>query len=57
MQSNGSLEAKANGEDAGSIQEMEKQLGTWNEWPPQADLAKLIEERFPFDRLKEMIDK
>ncbi|MFI5129054.1 MAG: hypothetical protein ACHQFX_03645 [Chitinophagales bacterium] len=29
----------------------------WNEWKPQADIAKLIEERFPFDKLQAMIDK
>jgi hypothetical protein len=29
----------------------------WNEWKPQADLAKLIEEEFPFDKLQAMIDK
>ncbi len=30
---------------------------TWEEWKPTADLAKLIEENFPFDKLQEMIDK
>ena len=30
---------------------------TWNEWKPQADIAKLIEEKFPFDMLQAMIDK
>ena len=30
---------------------------TWDDWPPQADLAKLIEERFPFEKLQAMIDK
>ncbi len=29
----------------------------WNDWPPQADIAKLIEERFPFEKLQAMIDK
>ena len=29
----------------------------WNDWPPQADIAKLIEEKFPFDKLQAMIDK
>jgi hypothetical protein len=30
---------------------------TWNDWPPQAEIAKLIEEKFPFEKLREMIDK
>jgi len=30
---------------------------TWSDWPPQADIAKLIEERFPFEKLQAMIDK
>jgi hypothetical protein len=30
---------------------------TWNDWKPQADLARLIEEKFPFDQLQVMIDK
>jgi hypothetical protein len=30
---------------------------TWNDWKPQEDLAKLIEEKFPFDQLQAMIDK
>ena len=29
----------------------------WNDWKPQADVAKLIEEEFPFKNLLEMIDK
>jgi hypothetical protein len=29
----------------------------WTDWPPQADIAKLIEERFPFEKLQSMIDK
>lgn len=29
----------------------------WNDWQPQADIAKLIEEKFPFARLQAMIDK
>ena len=29
----------------------------WDEWKPQADIAKLIEEKFPFEKLREMIDK
>jgi hypothetical protein len=29
----------------------------WSDWPPQADIARLIEEKFPFDKLQEMIDK
>lgn len=29
----------------------------WEEWKPTADLAKLIEEQFPFEKLQEMIDK
>ena len=29
----------------------------WNDWPPQADIAKLIEEKFPFEKLREMLDK
>jgi hypothetical protein len=29
----------------------------WNEWKPQADIAKLIEEKFPFNELQAMIDK
>jgi hypothetical protein len=29
----------------------------WGNWPPQADIAKLIEERFPFEKLQAMIDK
>lgn len=30
---------------------------TWNDWPPQANVGKLIEEKFPFEKLHEMIDK
>lgn len=29
----------------------------WNDWKPQADVGKLIEEKFPFDKLQAMIDK
>ena len=29
----------------------------WNDWKSQADVAKLIEEKFPFDKLHAMIDK
>ena len=29
----------------------------WGEWKAEADIAKLIEERFPFDKLQAMIDK
>jgi hypothetical protein len=29
----------------------------WNDWKPQADVGKLIEEKFPFGQLQEMIDK
>jgi hypothetical protein len=29
----------------------------WNDWPPQADIVKLIEEKFPLEKLREMIDK
>lgn len=30
---------------------------TWGDWKPQADISKLIEERFPFEKLQAMIDK
>lgn len=30
---------------------------TWNEWPPQADVGKLMEGKFPFAQLQAMIDK
>jgi hypothetical protein len=29
----------------------------WNDWKSQADVGKLIEERFPFEKLQLMIDK
>lgn len=29
----------------------------WNDWQPQADVGKLIEEKFPFEKLQAMIDK
>jgi hypothetical protein len=29
----------------------------WNDWKSQADVGKLIEEKFPFDKLQAMIDK
>ena len=29
----------------------------WNDWKSQADVGKLIEEKFPFEKLREMIDK
>ena len=29
----------------------------WNDWKPQTDVGKLIEEKFPFRSLLEMIDK
>ena len=29
----------------------------WSDWPPQAGIAKLIEEKFPFEKLQAMIDK
>jgi len=29
----------------------------WNDWPPQKQIAKLMEEKFPFGNLLEMIDK
>lgn len=29
----------------------------WNDFKPQADVGKLIEEKFPFQKLQEMIDK
>jgi hypothetical protein len=29
----------------------------WNDWQPQVDVGKLIEEKFPFDKLQSMIDK
>lgn len=29
----------------------------WNDWQPQVDVGKLIEEKFPFDKLQAMIDK
>lgn len=34
-------------------------VGTWkwNDWQPQIDVCKLIEEKFPFDKLQAMIDK
>jgi ElaB/YqjD/DUF883 family membrane-anchored ribosome-binding protein len=30
---------------------------SWNDWKPEADVGKLIEEKFPFDKLHAMIDK
>jgi len=29
----------------------------WNDWKPQADVGKLIEDKFPFEKLQTMIDK
>jgi hypothetical protein len=29
----------------------------WNEWKSQADIGKLVEEKFPFDKLHALIDK
>ena len=29
----------------------------WNDWKPQIDVGKLIEEKFPFEKLQAMIDK
>jgi hypothetical protein len=29
----------------------------WDEWKPQADIAKMMEEKFPFEKLQAMIDK
>ena len=29
----------------------------WNDWKPQVDVGKLIEEKFPFEKLQAMIDK
>ena len=29
----------------------------WNDWKPQEDVGKLIEEKFPFEKLQAMIDK
>lgn len=29
----------------------------WNDWQPQIDVGKLIEEKFPFDKLQALIDK
>ena len=29
----------------------------WNDWKPQIDLGKLIEEKFPFEKLQALIDK